>query len=148
MLKRVATFRLQFLAGLVAAGICVNVAEIRTVAAGSRVVYLVGQLADENLITFLASNAANDPEATVLLDTPTTAPYLKEHLKALRPERVVPVGTFPERGSDLERRLGLAMSPPFNVLKNIQGPVAKVILCPAKPRSLLLQAASLAGAEK
>src|SRR5205085_8831501 len=72
-------------------------------AAATRIVYLVGRLAEEDLLTLLSAAAAAEPAPLVLLDTTATAPHLGGALKAYGPERVVPVGEFAEAPAEHER---------------------------------------------
>jgi hypothetical protein len=122
----------------------------------ARVVYLVGRLADEDFIALTSAVGVGDPPPVVLLDTPGTAPYLKGFLAAFRPDRVVPVGTFTDTAEERERRLGVTLAP---ALEWKDGPPAPlwdalfpqaetVVVCPDRPRDLLLHAACLAGAAR
>src|SRR5207249_2703743 len=77
----------------------------------ARVVYLVGRVADEDLIALTSAVAVGDPPPVVLLETPGIAPYLKGFLAAFRPDRVVPVGTFSDTAEERERRLGVSLAP-------------------------------------
>src|SRR2546426_9097739 len=72
-------------------------------ATGTRVVYIVNDLDDEDMLTFLSAAAAVDPPPVVLLDTPRADPHLKRLIETYRPDRVVPVGP----ASDGEKRLGV-----------------------------------------
>src|SRR5258707_6091709 len=74
-------------------------------AGGDRTVYLGGGLGEEELLTFSTTLAASGRPGVLLLDSPAATPYLKAFLEAFRPEQVVPVGTFAEGISELERRL-------------------------------------------
>jgi hypothetical protein len=120
------------------------------------VVYLVGRLADEDLVALTSAVGASDPPPVVLFDTPGTAPHLKGFLAAYRPDRVVPVGTFTDAAEERERRLGVSLAP---ALEWKDGPPAPlwdalfpqaetVVVCPDRPRGLLLHAACLAGAAR
>src|SRR5205807_954669 len=90
----------------------------------------------------------------LLLDSVSLSPYAQDFLKSFRPEAVLPVGSFPAGKADLEKRLGVPVAPA--VAWNGDGSAAlwqtlfpraeRVVLSPATPRRLLLQAASLAGA--
>jgi hypothetical protein len=120
-----------------------------------RVVYLGGSLSDEALIT-LGSFAAGRPGSLLLLDSKPLSSYLKHFLAAYRPDRIIPVGAFPEGKSGLERRLGARVDEPVawaggppRALWRIASPeAASVVVCPAKPRSALLRAACLAAAKR
>jgi hypothetical protein len=125
-------------------------------AAPERVVYLVGQLPDEDLLTLTSAVATGDPSPVVLLDTPGTSPYIKGFLAAYRPGRVVPVGKFDETAEERERRLGVTPGaaltwkdgPPAPLYDALFPQAERVVVCPAKPRGQLLQAACLAGAAR
>jgi hypothetical protein len=125
-----------------------------TVARSERVVFLGGGLGEEELLTFTATLAAAEHPSVVLLDSPKNGPYLKAFLAAFRPEQVVPVGSFPDGVPDLEKRLGVKTSPalqwkrgpPAALWKELFPRAERVVVCPAKPRALLLHAACLAGA--
>jgi hypothetical protein len=119
----------------------------------ARVVYLVGRVADEDLIALTSAFAAGDPSPVVLLDTPATAPYLAGFFAGFRPDRVVPIGSFADAADERERRLGVSLAPPLEWKTGPPGPLwdalfpqaESVVVCPDRPRSLLLQAACLAG---
>jgi hypothetical protein len=125
-------------------------------AESARVVYLVGRLADEDLIALTSAVGAGDPPPVVLFDTPGTAPHLKGFLTAFRPDRVVPVGTFADTAEERERRLGVTLAPPLEWKGGPPGPLwdalfpqaETVVVCPDRPRGLLLHAACLAGAAR
>jgi hypothetical protein len=124
--------------------------------APERVVYVVGRLPDEDLLTLTSAVAVGDPPPVVLLDTPGAGPYLKGFLTAYRPGRVVPVGKFEDTAEDRERRLGVTLAdaltwkdgPPAPLFDALFPQAERVVVCPAKPRGQLLQAASLAGAAR
>src|SRR5207249_1012032 len=115
--------------------------------------YIVGQLGDEDFLSFTSALAATDLNAIVLLDTPGAAPYLKRFLQEYRPDRVVPVGTFADDATKRDQRLGVSLAPALKWSSLQAGPhesglfaqAERVVLCPAQPRGLLLQAACLAG---
>lgn len=115
-------------------------------ATATRVAYVVGHLAEEELLAFLATASAMDPTRVVLLDTPAAAPYLKDFLKEYRPERVVAVGSFTDTPADRDRRLGVTLMEPANGKAAPPGSAGQVVVCPAQPRRVLLHAACLAGA--
>ena len=150
-------FRLLVFLLLIGTGLACGVSQ-ETVppAAPARVVYVVGQLTDEDLIALSSAAASADPAPILLLDTPAAAPYLKGFLAAYRPDRVVPIGSFTDASAERERRLGVSLAPalewaagPPTPLWDALFPQAeRVVVCPAQPRGLLLQAACLAGAAK
>jgi hypothetical protein len=122
--------------------------------APERVVYLVGDLPDADLLTLTSAVATADPPPVVLLDTPGSHPYLKGFLTAYHPGRVVPVGKFDDSAEERERLLGVKFAaaltwkdgPPAPLYDAFFPQAERVVVCPAKPRAQLLQAACLAGA--
>jgi hypothetical protein len=118
----------------------------------TRTAYVARELSPENLITLSAAVAA-DPTTVLLIDTAETVEANKAFLADYRPTRVVPVGVFPQDVTDLEKRFGKAPGPvyawtrrPPRALWNMLFPKADtIIVCPAKARGMLLQAACLAG---
>jgi hypothetical protein len=119
-----------------------------------RVVFLADGLGDEDVILLTANVAASRHPGLILLYTPQTKANQKHFLQAYQPSEVVPVGTFADGLTDLERNLGRRVGP---VMPWANGPSAalwetlfpqadQVVICPAQPRRLLLQAACLAGA--
>jgi hypothetical protein len=116
-------------------------------------VFLGGNLSDEQVVTFTATVVASGHPGVVLLDSAKASAPAKDFLAAFRPDRVIPVGSFPEGITDLERRLNIS---PEAVLPWKRGPptalwamlfprAARVVVCPPEPRPQLLQAACLAG---
>jgi hypothetical protein len=117
-------------------------------AAPARVVYLVGELPDEDLLTLASAVAGAEAAPIMLLDTPGSAPYLKGFLTAYRPDRVIPVGTFSDSAEEREQRLGVALAPPLTP-RDVPLPEAeRLVVCPAEPRRLVLHASYLAGAAR
>jgi hypothetical protein len=122
----------------------------------ARVVYLVGRVPDQDLVAVTSAMAVGDLPPVVLLDTPGIAPYLKGFLAAFRPDRIVPVGSFADSVEERERRLGVTLAPalewkdgPPAALWDALFPQAEtVVVCPDRPRGLLLHAACLAGAAR
>jgi hypothetical protein len=120
----------------------------------ARVVYLVGELSEEDLLTLTSAVAVGDPAPVILFDTPGCRNYLKGFLTAFRPERVVPVGTFTDDAEEREQRLGIELAPALTWKAGPPGPLLdalfpqaeRVVVCPSRPRAQLLQAACLAGA--
>ncbi len=70
-----------------------------------RVVYLARGLSDEALIVLGACLAGRD-DAVLLLDSDKRPAPLQSFLHDYHPDRLVPVGSFPD-GADLEKRLGI-----------------------------------------
>lgn len=118
--------------------------------APARVVYLAGELPDEALIA-LGSAVATRPEATLLLDSRPLRPYLKHFLCQLKPPRVVAVGKFSDDRPALTKHLGVEVEEiiPWSerVPARIVGRAERLVVCKAASRSLLLEAACLAGAD-
>jgi hypothetical protein len=135
--------------GASAAGVA-PVAAART----ERVAFLAGNLADEDLIAFTAALGASHHPGVLLLDAPKLRPATKEFLAAFRPQRVIPVGSFPDGVPELERQLAVTAAPamewkrgpPAELWKMLFPHAERVVVCPAEPRALLLQSACLAGA--
>src|SRR5262249_44603931 len=98
--------------------------------------------------------AAADPDGTVLLDTPAASPHLKRFLEQYQPTRVVAIGSFADDPVDRERRLGVTFASagkwnsgnPDEWWDMLFPRAERCVVCPAQPRSLLIQAACLAGA--
>lgn len=120
----------------------------------ARVVFLGGELAEEDLIAFSANLSASGHPGTFLLDAPKFSPYFKTFLAAFQPEQVVAVGPFPDGIGDLEKRLGIPVgscpewigSMPLELGKHLFPRAERIVVTPAAPRRQLLLAAQLAGA--
>ncbi len=115
-----------------------------------RPVYLGHGLSDEGLLTL--GVAANAHDAVLLLHSPDLSGHLRTFLAAYRPERVLPVGDFPEGRADLERRLGPVQAPVAarsnaELCRALFASAERVVVCPAEPRGRLLLAACLAAEE-
>lgn len=118
-----------------------------------RVVYLAGELPPGKLVTLTATLAAGSQPGTLLLYSPRTLPALKTYLNENKIERVVPIGHFPGGFVELERKLEVAFAPPIACMGDRPDQLwdrhlptaARVVVCPAEPRSQLLQAACFAG---
>jgi hypothetical protein len=118
-----------------------------------RLAFIAGGLSNESLVVLTSAVAARASSAVLLIDSPDSSAHNKNFLNSYRPQGVIPVGAFPNGIADLESRLGVKTAP---VLAWEEGPPAglwemlfpragRVVVCPAKPRRLLLQAACLAG---
>ncbi len=118
-----------------------------------RVVFVCNDLSPDQFVTLSAAAAAL-PEGVVLLDSTRTDASARAFLAEFRPDRVIPVGSFPDGVADLQRRLGLAVAPPMawergppeELWRLVLPRADSVVVCLAEPRGLLLQCACLAGA--
>lgn len=118
-----------------------------------KVVFLAGDIGDDNLVVLGATLAASGHPGTLLLDSARTNPHQKVFLQTFQPEQVIPVGSFPDGIADLERRLQIKAAPvlpwrhgrPVALWKALFPRAERVVVCPEKPRGQLLQAACLAG---
>jgi hypothetical protein len=125
-------------------------------AGAERVVFIAGNLPPDGLIPLTTAVAAGSQSGVVLLDSPKSAPYARRFLAAFHPDRVIPIGSFPDGIGDLQSRLGVTAAPalaweqgPPNELWRVLFPrAARVVVCPQEPRGLLLEAACLAGIEQ
>ena len=121
-----------------------------------KVVFLAGNLTDEDRITLTSALAASGHPGVVLFDSHDSETPTEVFLKEFRPARVIPVGAFPQGISNLEERLhcktvaAQAWQPGQSggLWQALLSSPRKLVICPAEPRSLLLQAACLAGAMK
>lgn len=119
-----------------------------------RVVFLAKDLSPEQLVILSANLSAGRHPGVLLLDSPKTAPFLPLFLNAYQPTRIVPIGAFSEKTEDLKQRLGATVeatipwekSVPLELWRGLFPRAERVVVCPAEPYPLLLQAACLAGA--
>jgi hypothetical protein len=119
----------------------------------ARTVYVAGGLSDEQLIQLTANLAACGLPGVLLIDSHQADAQQRHFLAAYRPDRVIPIGSFPDGVADLERRLGVKIGQvvpwqrgqPANLWKAFFPHADRVVVCPAEPPRLLLQAACLAG---
>lgn len=118
-----------------------------------RVVFLGGNLTDEQTITFTAALAASGHPGVFLLDSPRSRQYTQAFLREFGPRWVVPVGSFNESRDDLENRFQAECAPiqpwtggpPDGLWQLLLPRARRLVLAPARPRRILLQAACLAG---
>ena len=110
-----------------------------------RTVVIAGKLSDEELLALSADVLANGNGSLLLLDSPTADPYTKAFLGTYRPDRILAVGAFSAGVADLEHRLGASVARPLTAPSELFAHAERVVVCPAEPRALLLQAACLAG---
>jgi len=111
-------------------------------------------LSDEQRIVFSAALAASRHPGVLLLDSHKSSDALKNFLASYGPDRVLPVGSFPEGISSLEERLDMRAAapltwkqgPPVDLWRTLFPRAEQVVVSPAEPRELLLQSACLAGA--
>jgi hypothetical protein len=120
---------------------------------GPRVVYLARELSDECFLTLSSAVAGAGKGGVVLLDCEKLTPYTKAFLADFKPERIVPVGSFPNGLAALNRRLGVKATTPISwtrgpaidLWQSLFPRASQVVVCPAEPRGQLLQSACLAG---
>jgi hypothetical protein len=121
-----------------------------------RDVYLGAGLDDESSIVFTTTLSSCRPEAIVLLDSENAGSANRLFLNAYKPVRLIPVGALSNQQADLRKRLGIEADaliewkdgPPQALWKALMPRAERVVVCPAEPRRLLLQCASLAGTSK
>lgn len=121
-----------------------------------KVVFLAGNLSDEDRITFTSALAGSGHPGVVLFDSHDSEVPTEYFLKEFKPARVIPVGSFPHGMQNLEERLHCKMFPAQTWQPGKAGGMwqalfpkaTRLVVCPAEPRRLLLQAACLAGALK
>lgn len=119
-----------------------------------RVVFLGGGLSHPQIVTLGASLAASRHPGVLLLDSVKSSPYHRLFLEGYRPQRILPVGSFPDGESEVEQRLGTGVAPaigwthgaPLAIWQSLFPEAERVVLCPAQPYRQLLQAACLAAA--
>jgi len=121
----------------------------------SRLVFLAGGLADDEVVQLGSCLAAGaHPGIILLLDAPTLTQPNRAFLEAFQPGAIIPVGTFPRGVAELQERVGMKTAPllewkggpPLGLWQLLFPHAERVVVCPAKPRPLYLQAACLAGA--
>jgi hypothetical protein len=116
-------------------------------------VFLLGDMPEDDLIALSATIAAGRPDAILLFDSPACTSANRSFLKAYRANHVRPIGHFGAGVADLERRLGTSTTGiprwenrhPVGLWKAFFPRASRAVVCPAKSRQLLLQAAALAG---
>jgi hypothetical protein len=121
--------------------------------AAEHTVFLATNFSEENLIQFTANVAASNHPGLVLLDTPKSKQFLKSFLEDSGCRQLIPVGSFLESRAELEQRLNVTTAPivPWNTdppsvfWQNLFPKAEAIVVCPCKPRRLLLQGACLAG---
>jgi hypothetical protein len=150
MLIRLACLTLALGAFSLDSGCRVQAAPVQS----ERVVYLARDLPDESLIVLSSALAAWRDDNVLLLDSPKASPSIKAFLAAYKPTQVVPMGGSPKDAEDLQRRLGIqtkspvewTRGPPLALWRTLFSRAEEVVVCPARPRATLLQAACFAGA--
>jgi hypothetical protein len=137
----------------------VRPAASQTVAArgqAERDVFLLNGLSEEDLLTFTTAVAASGQRGVVLLDSPRSSRYTQAFLDEFRPSRLIPVGFSDVDAANLEERLSVRLGPPLSCDRSATCTLCKalfreaksIVVCPAEPRRLLLQAACLGGATR
>ncbi|MBI1914011.1 MAG: hypothetical protein HYS12_04645 [Planctomycetes bacterium] len=115
--------------------------------------YVGRGLSAENLVVFGATIAGGDPSGVLLIDGPDALKANRSFLDTFHPPRIVPVGSFPESDAERVRLLGAgvervrnwSLGPPRQLWNDLFPTAPVVVVCPARPRALLLHAACLAG---
>jgi len=118
-----------------------------------RTVYVGSHLSEEQLLSLSALLRVKAPAAQLLLDSEPINHEQQRFLAAYHANEVVPIGSFPRGITDLENRLKCKMAPalcwqedrPVSIWNALVPEANRVVVCPSKPRSLLLQSACLAG---
>jgi hypothetical protein len=116
-------------------------------------VFVVGDMPEDDLIALSATIAAGRPNAVLLFDSQACTAANRSFLKAWGANKVCPIVQSETNLTELERRFGakVAKSPlwvnrqPVGLWKVFFPRANRVVVCPAKCRQLLLQAAALAG---
>ena len=123
-------------------------------ATASKTVYLADGFAGDELLAFTTAIAAGSPESVVLVHGPKSEKLNRDFLAAFKPERVVPVGAFAQ-GVPSGDRLGVrdvaaalpwSRGPPDALWEALLPRAESVVVTPAQPYRLRLQAACLAAA--
>src|SRR5262249_45571778 len=119
-----------------------------------RTVFIGAGLSDEDVIAYMSGVAAGAPEAIALIDCAELRSEVIRFLDAYRPTRIIRVGRTSAAVEGL-KRLGrpghaveyLQWTNPFpeHFWKTTGLSHKKIVVCRARPRSLLLHAACLAG---
>jgi Peptidase family C25 len=118
-----------------------------------RVVYLAGDLAEEQHLALSSALANSGQPGVLLLDSPKATAYTAAFLKSYRPDQVIPVGEFRNGLAEREKalafkageRLSFTDGRPLDLWMTVCPNAGAVVVCPAEPRGQLLQAACLAG---
>src|SRR5437016_7866203 len=117
----------------------------------SGTVVLAGAMADVDLVALSVMVAAATPDADFLLDSPRAETIVRQFLDRRRPDRVIPVGTFP-KDHDAGRRWGVTdpvarsvEADPLAYAWSLFPRADRVVVAPRTPVADLLQAACLAG---
>jgi hypothetical protein len=114
-----------------------------------RVLFLGGALSEEQTVCLTSAFAAAEHPGVLLLQSATGGAYLDAFHKAFAPEQVVPVGPCPPETAG-EAACYQTLRPEWHTtshgLRQQLGlGTRRVVVCPAQPRSLLLQGGWLAG---
>jgi hypothetical protein len=121
--------------------------------AAERTIFLAGGLNDEDTITFTSTLSACRHPGILLFDSPRSQEFTRSLLHDFRPSRVIPVDPSFKNEPDVTQRLGLPTASPLpwpgagsgRIQAAFLPSANKLVVCPAEPRRLLLQAACLAG---
>jgi hypothetical protein len=107
-------------------------------------VFLASGLSEEELLTFSTTMAASGHPGVMLMSSTQANPYLLAFIETFKTRTMIPIGS--SLGDVV--RSGSTWQPRevSGVLKELFAAAETVVVCPAEPRRLLLQAACLAGA--
>ncbi len=117
----------------------------------SRRLVLVGNLSEIDTIVLTTGLAASRRQDVLLFDSPGSSAANQHFLKEYRPQAAIAVGQFPKGLGETARRLRVDIKTSHahfydgNLAQDFFPQAKKVVICPPQPRSLLLQAACLAG---
>lgn len=117
-------------------------------------VIIAGRMPDPDLVALSVMTAAATPDADFLLDTHRAETTIRPFFDRSRPEKVIPVGAFPE-DHDPAKRWGVTNpvahppeADPVAYAWSLFPKADRVVVAPRKPHAELLQAARLAGTLK
>ena len=118
-----------------------------------RVVYLAGEMPEEQLIAVSSALAGSGTGHVLLLDSPKAATYTRTFFQSYRPDHVVTIGKFPTGLAEREKvlhfkadeSLSFSDGQPIDLWKAVYPNPSAIVVCPVEPRGQLLQAACFAG---
>jgi hypothetical protein len=145
MLRKKHVLLLLLLSGIGIPGAIHQGAPPSVPARSERDVFLA-DLSEEELLTFTTAMAASRNPGVVLLGSAPANPYLLAFLEAFKARQVIPIGS--SLGDALRSGSTWQSREVSGVLKELFPAAETVVVSPAEPRRLLLQAACLAGSAR